>query len=183
MANAGYRSPNWRRYFDNLGETPSRSLSRIPSREQIRDRIFRRWLQVEMVQRLSGRRWLRFSDDEAAAAVQQRTPHRIALFRRRCDQRCCSRCRSGVARALHCRRLRAGVSRIAEMAAPWAAYPRVLQVCWVDGRLQISGTVQLSDVGRPGAGLLPEISSSRSQRPDIVEEAEAIFAEMPEEPT
>jgi hypothetical protein len=57
----------------------------------------------------------------------------------------------------------------------------VLQVSWVDGRVQISGTVQLSDVRPSGSRPAARDLSSQAE-PDIVEEAEAIFAEMPEEP-
>ena len=55
-----------------------------------------------------------------------------------------------------------------------STYPSLLQVGWVDGRLQISGTVQLTDVTPQGEGPPGEL--------DIVDEAEAIFAEMPDEP-
>ena len=54
------------------------------------------------------------------------------------------------------------VRRTAELAAPWATYPRVLQVSWVDGRVQISGTVQLSDV-RPLSLLREPACCPRSQ--------------------
>jgi len=201
LANAGLRKTNWRGYFNNLADALDVVLAHTdPGAE--RDHIFRRWLQVEMVQRLSGRRWLRYSDEEAAALFSN--AHRIASryfgegvvdLLQPMQQR--------IARALI-----AGdqeqVRRVAEQAAPWAAYPSVLQVCWVDGSLQISGTVHLSDIAPEGKTAVPAAEESAEageaaspeaepsddtveaaeavEEKDIVEEAEAIFADMPEEP-
>jgi poly(ribitol-phosphate) beta-N-acetylglucosaminyltransferase len=175
LANAGFRKTNWRGYFDNLADAIEVVVANTePGAE--RDRILRRWLQVEIVQRLSGSRWLRFSDREAAALFSN--AHRIAsrYFG------------EGVVELLQplpqriARALLAGsadeVRHIAEQAAPWAAYPSVLQVGWNGGRLQISGTVNLCDVAP--AGSTPKDDSAAA--PDAPEEAEATFAEMPEQP-
>jgi len=157
LANAGLRKTNWRGYFNNLADALDVVLAHTdPGTE--RDHIFRRWLQVEMVQRLSGRRWLRYSDEEAAALFSN--AHRIASryfgegvvdLLQPMQQR--------IARALI-----AGdheqVRRIAEQAARWAAYPSVLQVCWADGSLHISGTVQLSDMAPEGKNPVPEAEES-----------------------
>jgi hypothetical protein len=202
MANAGFRKTNWRGYFDNLADALDVVVSHTDPGEE-RDLIFRRWLQVEMVQRLSGSRWLRFTDEEAAALF--RNAHRVAsrYFG------------EGVVSLLQpmqqriARALLAGdaeeVRRIADQAAPWATYPSVLQVGWVNSSLQISGTVQLSDVVPEGRTPVPEadeateapaehesdankVNGETAEKPtvegprDILEEAEAIFAEMPEEP-
>jgi hypothetical protein len=168
------------------------------------------------VQRLSGRRWLKFTDEEAAALFSN--AHRIASryfgegvveLLQPMQQR--------IARALLAGDA-AEVRRIAEQAAPWATYPRVLQVDWVDGRLHIGGIVQLSDVVPQGWMPVPdaeeaaeapaahesaadEVESEMSEESaiatpgvnaendaennaenDIVEEAETVFADMPEEP-
>jgi glycosyltransferase involved in cell wall biosynthesis len=210
LANAGFRRTNWRGYFDNLAEALDVVVANTEPGEE-RDFIFRRWLQVEMVQRLSGRRWLKFSDTEAAALFSN--AHRIAsryfgegvvALMQPMQQR--------IARALLAGDA-AEVRRIAEQAAPWATYPSVLQVGWVDGSLHISGTVELSDVVPRGEVLVPEADetaesaaveasnadqghveapedstaeaseTSGAEAPhDIVDEAEAIFADMPEEP-
>jgi glycosyltransferase involved in cell wall biosynthesis len=225
MANAGLRKTDWQGYFDNLADALDVVVAHTDPGEE-RDHIFRRWLQVEMVQRLSGRRWLRFSDKEAAELFN--SAHRIAsrYFG------------EGVVELLQpmqqriARALLAGdateVTRIAEQAAPWASYPSVLQVGWVNGSLHLSGTVQLSDVIPKGQAPVPEATetvepagmgagitdqgdleatedlraeesealaedseglsaeasedSSAKAAGDIVEEAEAIFADMPEEP-
>jgi hypothetical protein len=100
------------------------------------------------------------------------------------------------------------VRRVAEQAAPWATYPSVLQVGWVDGSLHISGTVQLSDVIPEGKTPVPEAQAAETsvvdassehevsveesedliredssvENPGDIEEAEGIFADMPEEP-
>ena len=178
MANAGYRQTDWQGYFDNLAEAIEVALAHTEP-GGVRDRIFRRWLQVEMVQRLSGRRLLRYPSEEAAELFG--AAHRIASrYFGEGALRLLQPVPQRVARGVI-----AGdsedVRRTAELAAPWTTYPRVLQVGWVDGRVQISGTVQLSDV-RP-SGSPPAARDPNSQtEPDIVEEAEAIFAEMPEEP-
>ena len=204
-ANAGLRKTNWRGYFDNLAEALDIVVAHTQPGVE-RDRIFRRWLQVEMVQRLSDRRWLRFAPAEAAELLSN--AHRIAsryfgegvvALMQPMQQR--------IARALL-----AGdsteVRRIAEQAAPWAVYPSVLQVGWVNGNLHISGTAQLSDIapeattpvsqaeeatGPSAADADPDQvnsvasvdatdSSTTESSSDIVEEVEAIFADMPEEP-
>jgi hypothetical protein len=64
--------------------------------------------------------------------------------------------------------------RVTEEVHPWVPYPRLLQVGWAGRRLQVSGTVQLADVTPRGDVHPDEL--------DIVDEAEAIFAEMPDEP-
>jgi poly(ribitol-phosphate) beta-N-acetylglucosaminyltransferase len=210
LANAGLRKTNWRGYFDNLADAVNVVVAHTDPGEE-RDHIFRRWLQVEMVQRLSGRRWLKFSEKEAAELFNN--AHRIASHY----------FGEGVVELLQpmqqriARALLAGdaaeVTRIAEQAAPWATYPSVLQVGWVNGNLHISGTVQLSDVVPRGEAPVPEADeapeSAAAEAPNldqgqleaaedstaevtetpgakaptgIVEEAEAIFADMPEEP-
>jgi glycosyltransferase involved in cell wall biosynthesis len=170
-ANAGLRRTDWRGYFDNLAEAIDVVVAYTePGAE--RDRIFRRWLQVEMVQRLTRRRRQNLADEEATAIFDN--AHRIAA--RYFDE--------GVVELLQplaqrvARAIIAGdvteVRRVAEDSAPWVTYPSILQASWVDSRLQISGTVRLADVKPPGEFALGEV--------DLVDEAEAIFAEMPDEP-
>jgi glycosyltransferase involved in cell wall biosynthesis len=175
LANAGLRKTNWRGYFDNLADAIDVVVAHTePGAE--RDRIFRRWLQVEIVQRLSGSRWLRFPEREAAELFSN--AHRIASqyfgegvveLLQPLPQR--------IARALIAGNVEE-VRQIAEQATPWATYPKVLQVGWNGSRLQISGGVQLSDI--------PPTSRSADDdydtEPDVLEEAEAIFAQMPEQP-
>jgi poly(ribitol-phosphate) beta-N-acetylglucosaminyltransferase len=205
LANAGFRKMNWRGYFNNLADALDVVVAHTDPGEE-RDRIFRRWIQVEMVQRLSGRRWLKYPDEEAAALFSN--AHRIAA----------RYFGEGVVSLLQpmqqriARALLAGdadeVRRVAEQAAPWATYPSVLQVGWVDGSLHISGTVQLSDVIPEGRTPVPEAEiaetsvvdasnehevsveesedlireESSLENPGDIEEAEGIFADMPEEP-
>jgi poly(ribitol-phosphate) beta-N-acetylglucosaminyltransferase len=204
-ANAGFRKTNWRGYFNNLADALDVVVAHTDPGEE-RDRIFRRWVQVEMVQRLSGRRWLKYPDEEAAALFSN--AHRIAA----------RYFGEGVVSLLQpmqqriARALLAGdadeVRRVAEQAAPWATYPSVLQVGWVDGSLHISGTVQLSDVIPEGKTPVPETQTAETpvvdassehevsveesedliredssvENPDDIEEAEGIFADMPDEP-
>jgi poly(ribitol-phosphate) beta-N-acetylglucosaminyltransferase len=206
LANAGFRKTNWRGYFNNLADALEVVVAHTDPGEE-RDRIFRRWVQVEMVQRLSGRRWLKYPDEEAAELFSN--AHRIASHY--FDEGVVSLLQPMQQRIA--RALLAGdadeVRHIAEQAAPWATYPSVLQVGWVDGSLHISGTVQLSDVVPEGKTPVPEtkapetsvaptsnqgdvnveasealiLEDSSVENPsDIVEEAEGIFADMSEEP-
>jgi glycosyltransferase involved in cell wall biosynthesis len=170
-ANAGLRKANWRGYFDNLADAIDVVVAHTEPGPE-RDRIFRRWLQVEMVQRLTRRRRASLADDETAEIFNN--AHRIAVryfgegvveLLQPLPQR--------VARAIIAGDIEE-VRRVAEESAPWATYPSILQASWVDGRLQISGTVQLTDVRPPGEYPPGEL--------DVVDEAEAIFAEMPDEP-
>jgi hypothetical protein len=70
------------------------------------------------------------------------------------------------------------VRQIAEQTAPWTIYPSVIQVGWNGSRLQISGAVQLSDVTPTD-----ETSDNDSEaEQDVLEQAEAIFAQMPQQP-
>jgi poly(ribitol-phosphate) beta-N-acetylglucosaminyltransferase len=170
-ANAGLRKTDWRGYFDNLAEAIDVVVAYTEPGEE-RDRILQRWLQVEMVQRLTRRRRTNLADEETAAIFDN--AHRIAA--RYFDE--------GVIELLQPLSQRVGraiiagdateVRRVAEDSAPWVTYPSILQACWVDSKLQISGTVRLSDVKPPGEFAPGEL--------DLVDEAEAIFAEMPDEP-
>jgi poly(ribitol-phosphate) beta-N-acetylglucosaminyltransferase len=170
-ANAGLRKTDWRGYFDNLADAIDVVVANTdPGAE--RDHIFRRWLQVEMVQRLTRRRRQSLADDEAAEIFNN--AHRIAAryfdegvveLLQPLSQRVARAIIAGDAKDVH---------RVAEESAPWVTYPSILQASWVDGKLQISGTVQLTDVRPPGEYPPGEL--------DIVDEAEAIFAEMPDEP-
>ena len=182
-ANAGFRNPDWRSYFDNLAESLEVVVAHTEPGPE-RNRIFRRWLQVEMVQRLTRRRRAQLADDEAAAIFSN--AHRIAA--RYFDE--------GVVELLQPmsqlvgRAIIAGdaeeVRRVTAEMMLWKAYPSILQVNWVDGRLQFSGTVRLSDIRPPGEVPATETEGDNESdvvdELDIVDEAEAIFAEMPEEP-
>ena len=177
LANAGFRNPNWRRYFDNLADAIEVVVAQTEPGEK-RDRIYRRWLQVEMVQRLSGRRWLKLSDTAAGELFSN--AHRIASrYFGDGVVRLLQPLPQRIARALLAADSES-VGRIAEMSLPWSAYPRVQQVGWVDGRLQISGTVEMSDVTPQGR--IPTHILTADAEHDVVEEAESIFENMPEEP-
>jgi poly(ribitol-phosphate) beta-N-acetylglucosaminyltransferase len=169
--NAGFRRPDWESYFDNLAETLDVVVAHTePGAE--RNRIFRRWLQVEMVQRLIRRRRVQPVDEESVAIFSN--AHRIAA--RYFDE--------GVVELLQpllqrmARAIVAGdaeeMRRVTAGMLPWAAYPSILQVNWVGSRLQLSGTVQLSDI-KPQSEAPPDDRA-------VIEEAKATFAEMPDEP-
>src|SRR5687768_6932504 len=170
-ANAGLRNPNWTGYFENLAEALDVVVAHTEPGEE-RDRIFRRWLQVEMVQRLIRRRRTKLSESESAEIFSN--AHRIAAryfgegvveLLQPLSQRVGRAIIAGNAEEVH---------RTSEEVLQWKAFPSVLQVGWVDGRLQLSGTVQLSDITPAGDEPRDEF--------DIVVAAEAMFAEMPDEP-
>ncbi|HET9303309.1 MAG TPA: glycosyltransferase [Propionibacteriaceae bacterium] len=170
-ANAGLRNPDWTGYFDNLAEALDVVVAHTEPGEE-RDRIFRRWLQVEMVQRLIRRRRTKLSENESAEIFSN--AHRIAAryfgegvveLLQPLSQRVGRAIIAGNAEEVH---------QISEEVVRWKAYPSVLQVGWIDGRLQLSGAVQLSDITPEGDGPRDEF--------DLVDAAEAMFAEMPDEP-
>ena len=145
-ANAGFRQIDWAGYFDNLAEALDEVIANTES-GPLRSSLFRRWLQVEMVNRLSGERRLRLDDDEAVELFNH--AHRIAAAY--FDETVVEL--MFPASQLVGRAIIAGnadeVRRIAEQTARWSVYPLLLQAGWVNGVLQISGTVTMSDEPPP----------------------------------
>ena len=145
-ANAGFRKIEWPGYFDNLAEAIDVVVAHTDAGAH-RDEVFRRWLQVEMVNRLAGERRLRMDESEAQELLGE--AHRIA--RRYFGE--------GVIALLEplsqlvARAIMAGdndeVRRLAEASAAWQLRPEILQVGWQDEVLQISGSFQVTDV-EPG---------------------------------
>ena len=141
-SNAGFRRIEWPGYFANLTEALDGVEARVEPGE-LRDRIFRRWLQVEMVGRLSGGRRVRMGDAEAEALLAAAQPVAERYFG------------DGVVSLLPplsravARAIIAGdgeeILRIATAVAAWRVEPRLLQVGWSAGRLQIAGTAELTD--------------------------------------
>jgi glycosyltransferase involved in cell wall biosynthesis len=169
-ANAGFRRVDWEGYFDNLAEALEVVVAHTePGKE--RNRIFRRWLQVEMVQRLTRRRQVKLAEDEEADIF--RHAHRIAA--RYFDE--------GVVELLQPlsqlvgRAIIAGdaeeVRRITADSWTWVTYPSLLQVGWANGTLQLSGTVELSDI-TPQSEVHPDELD--------VDGAKSSLVEMPDEP-
>ena len=68
-ANAAYNAVDWEGYFANLREALDVVVEHTePGR--VRDKMFRRWLQTEMVRRLTGRHLLRIPEPERADLVR-----------------------------------------------------------------------------------------------------------------
>jgi glycosyltransferase involved in cell wall biosynthesis len=142
--NAGYRAIDWGGYFDNLAEAVE-VVERHTPPGPLRDRIFRRWLQVEMVYRLSGEGLLKC--DRAEVESLFGNAHRVAA----------AHFGPGVVELLQ-PVLRpvgqaiidgdeAGVWRQAEAVARWRSRADVLQISWSSSTLEICGTVsQFEDV-------------------------------------
>ena len=141
-SNAGFGRIDWPAYFANLSESLDGVEARVPPGEQ-RDQILRRWLQVEMVQRLNGGRRVRMDRAEADTLLGSAQPVAARYFG------------EGVVRQLPplsrrvAHAILAGdgddVLRIATAVARWRVDAALLQVGWVDGRLQVSGTAELTD--------------------------------------
>ncbi|HET9779883.1 MAG TPA: glycosyltransferase family 2 protein [Propionibacteriaceae bacterium] len=162
--NAGFRKANWQGYFDNLAESLDVVVAHTEPGQE-RNRVFRRWLQVEMVQRLTRRRRVQPDDEEVAAIFSN--AHRIAA--RYFDE--------GVVELLQPMSRRVGraiiagdaeeMRRVIEETQRWTTYPSISQVDWVDGRLQFSGTVQLSDI--TPAAVVPPAELDASNVPTVVD--------------
>jgi glycosyltransferase involved in cell wall biosynthesis len=141
-SNAGYRPIEWAGYFDNLAEAIEIVERHVPP-GPARDRILRRWLQVEMVARLSGRRLL--NQDPADAHSLFHNAHRIAA----------AHFGPGVVELLqpvHRPVAQAVIdgdeARIrlqAEAVSTWTVRADVLQLSWTGHTLHLSGTVSQHD--------------------------------------
>ena len=145
-ANAGFRKIEWPGYFDNLAE----SLDVVVAHTEagpLRDSIYRRWLQVEMVNRLTGERMLKMDEAEAEELLGE--AHRVgsryfgegvvALLEPLSQQ---------VARAILANDF-GEVRRRAEATAAWDLRAEILDVAWRDQVLQVSGTFQVADTEVP----------------------------------
>jgi glycosyltransferase involved in cell wall biosynthesis len=141
-SNAGFRKIDWPSYFGNLEEAVE-VVEAHTEPGAFRDQILRRWLQVEMVNRLSWGRRARMDEDEAAALLAG--AHGVAS----------RHFSEGVVELLPllarpvARAIIAGdgaeIRRLAQETSRWTTHARLLQAGWVDGRLQIAGTVLLTD--------------------------------------
>ena len=140
--NAGFQRPDWAGYFDNLAEHLDEVIAHTEP-GPLRSSLFRRSLQVEMVNRLSGGRLLAWGEEQAAEMFTH--AHRVAAAY--FDQTVVEL--MPPASQLVGRAIIAGDSvelyRLSGLTLPWTIYPQLLQAGWVDGRLQISGIVTLSD--------------------------------------
>ena len=149
----------------------SRSSWRTPSREKSATASFGVGSRSKWCSDLVRRRWVKLSDDEAAELFSN--AHRIAS--RYFDEGVVSFCSPSRSAwpvpSLLATQRRCVASQ--KRSATLGAYPRVLQVGWVDGRLQISGTVQLSDVTPPGRScpVPPRARHRRRGRGDVRRDA------------
>jgi glycosyltransferase involved in cell wall biosynthesis len=150
-SNAGFSAIDWPGYFANLSEALDVVVAHTEPGD-LRDSIYRRWLQNEMVNRLSGRRLTSLEPDEAERLFD--AAHRTAAryFGEGVVRRLPVVSR-GVARALIAGDLET-VRRLAEVESQWDLDTHLLQVGWSDGRLQLSGVADFRDRSRPTGGEL-----------------------------
>jgi glycosyltransferase involved in cell wall biosynthesis len=178
-SNAGFRKIDWSGYFDNLSE----ALEVVQTHTEagpLRDRIFRRWLQVEMVNRLSGRRLLKMNPREAGQLFRHASRVAGRYFGPGVVDLVQPLSRP-VAQAII-----AGdegeVHRLARATARWTVQRRLLQVGWAGPLLQVSGTVRLTDTA-PVADLEGEPPSPYATARDDGPEARfaSLFGDLPAE--
>ncbi len=177
-SNAGFRKIDWEGYFDNLAEAIEVVVQHTEP-GPLRDRIFRRWLQVEMVKRLNGRRLVQMDREEAASLFRHASriaaryfgPGVVALV-------------SPLSRPVAAAVIAgdgAEVRRLAEATARWTVQASLLQAGWSGRSLQISGTVTLTDtVPLPELQLEPVELSEHASRADGGPEARfaALFGDL-----
>lgn len=140
--NAGFRQIVWADYFDNLAEALDVVVAHVEP-GPVRNRTLRRWLQLEMVTRLSGRRRLETPPEQAAELFAH--AHRIAARYFDADVVALLTPISRAVGAAVVSGDAATVARLAEQSARWVVTVDVLQVGWAKRRLQFSGAVQLDD--------------------------------------
>jgi poly(ribitol-phosphate) beta-N-acetylglucosaminyltransferase len=140
--NISLRPVKWTEYYRCLAEAVS-IVEQNTEPGEFRDRIFRRWLQVEICGRLSGKAFLKRDPEEAALLFE--AAH--ALARQHFGD--------GVVQLLPPLLQSVGVAvidgdaeavrRQALALAAWVLEAQVVQMAWVAGQLQISGTVSVAD--------------------------------------
>ncbi|MGI8457405.1 MAG: CDP-glycerol glycerophosphotransferase family protein [Propionibacteriaceae bacterium] len=154
VGNAGYRPIEWSGYFGNLSEAVDVVLARTDP-GPLRDRVLKRWLQVEMVSRLSGQRYLRLDPAEAADLFAAAHALVAQSFGDSPIQNLPPLSRQ-VARAL----LAGDAGRVrslAELTAGWSVSAEALQMSWHGSRVEISGTARIHDGGEPGEGAVDRL--------------------------
>lgn len=147
-SNAGFSAIDWAGYFVNLSEALDVVVAHTEP-GNFRDGIYRRWLQVEMVNRLSGRPLIDSDPGEAkqlfasASAIAARYFGEGVVLKLPAASR-------GVARALIRNDLRAA-RRLAVANVGWRLQSKLLQAGWLNGVLQISGIAAFADTATGAA--------------------------------
>ncbi|MCW2812138.1 MAG: family 2 glycosyl transferase [Friedmanniella sp.] len=151
-SNAGFRRPDWAGYFDNLSEAIEVVYAHTEP-GPLRNHILRRWLQVEMVNRLSGGRRVRMDDEEGADIFAQ--SHRVAA---RYFSEDVVALLPPVSRPV-ARAILAGdaavIRPLAERQYRWRLEPWLLQVGFDGDRLQLAGSTLLTDLPRTAPAVTP----------------------------
>jgi glycosyltransferase involved in cell wall biosynthesis len=140
--NSSTGAVDWEEYFRSLAEAVE-VVERHTDPGPFRDRLLRRWLQTEMCGRLSGRRYLNRSSED----VRELFEHAHAVARDHFGP--------GVISLMPPLLQPVGqaiidgdaalVRRQAEAVAAWSIQAEIRQVRWAGKRLQVSGTVGMTD--------------------------------------
>lgn len=141
-ANAAYNAVDWEGYFANLREALDVVVEHTePGR--VRDKMFRRWLQTEMVRRLTGRHLLRIPGPERADLVRAAHTTAARYFGPGVVEQLPPASRA-VARAL----IDGDVDRLlalAERESRWVGRSELTAATWAADDLVIEGTAVLGE--------------------------------------
>ena len=147
-ASLGYRPVTWSTYFADLSQAVDLVLERVEP-GPLRDRILRRWLRVEMVDRLSGRRFLGLAADEADSLVA--AAHELAA---RSFGRGPAELLPVILRLVASALLAGDSERIRALAIEsirWTLTSCALQASWLAGAVQLTGIASLDDGREPSS--------------------------------
>lgn len=153
-ANAAYRAVDWEGYFANLRE----ALDVVVEHTEpgyLRDKMFRRWLQSEMVRRATGRQLLRMPEPERTKLVQAAHHTATQYFGSGVVDQLPLASRA-VARALIAGDLD-GLLALAEREARWVGRGQLTGALWSADHLIINGTAQLGETGDEGVPATPGV--------------------------
>ena len=150
-SNAGFSAIDWAGYFVNLAEALDVVVAHTEPGSG-RDGIYRRWLQNEMVNRLSGQKLLDMDPAEAGRLFAAASATAARYFGEGVVLKLPAASRA-IARAI-IRGDLAAVRRLARAEARWNLQTRLLQVGWVGDTLQVSGIAAFTESGQPAGAQL-----------------------------
>ncbi|GGL63485.1 hypothetical protein GCM10010129_04010 [Streptomyces fumigatiscleroticus] len=169
-ANAGLRPFEPAGYFANLREALD-VVEKYTEPGPLRDRLFRRWLRVEMVERLRGRRFLRLPEDYRGSLFTE--IHRVVVERFGPGVAAGLQPTQRVVAALAAENRLDDTVAFAEWEASLALTALPDCVAWQDGSLSIGFTAELAGDGRPLTFPAAGTGTSSAEPPKDLSEAVA----------
>ncbi|MGC9539448.1 glycosyltransferase family 2 protein [Streptomyces sp. UG1] len=147
-SNAGFQRFDPGGYFKNLREALD-VVERYTEPGRLRDRLFRRWLRVEMVERMRGRRLLAMPADYRRELFEEM--HQVVVERFGPGVAAGLQPTQQVVAALIAAGRYDGVEAFAEWEAGIALTAVPERVAWEDGTLRVGFTAEYTSVGEPMA--------------------------------